>query len=319
MDDRTARDASLGPLHTPQRSADKHGSEEGFLRSPTIEVESPQYGNRVPSTAPGDDLHPGDDRPPNRVDDTDTPPPADENNAAKLGDDTATKLTVPPPVARTMHKIDDPREWTTTDVVNWLFVLQVDKETITFVTQNEVTGLWLLELIEYPECHEILRDDFHITQAFKRITFVTRLRELVKAAAKTTSQVAKQGAEVQTMSICATLPTTKKTINKDSVLTSDRVFQDSNILDPLCDADQTAMELLDASRVSTLKSEQTDFTSDANYEPPQDSCVSAMPQSRSAVAKQIDNFASLSGRVSTNKVVQQDDCHFKWKWYLTDG
>ena len=79
------------------------------------------------------------------------------------------------------------------------------------------------------------------------------------------------------------------------------------------------MELLDASRVSTLKSEQTDFTSDANYEPPQDSCVSAMSQSRSAVAKQIDNFASLSGRVSTNKVVQQDDCHFKWKWYLTDG
>ena len=318
MDDRTARDASLGPLHTPERSADKHGSEEGFLRSPTTEVESPQYGMRLPSTAPGDDLHPGDDRPPNRVDDTDTPPPADENNAAKLGDDTATKLTVPPP-SRTMPKIDDPREWTTTDVVNWLFVLQVDTETITFVTQNKVTGLWLLELIEYPECHEILGDDFHITQAFKRITFVTRLRELVKAAAKTTSQVAKQGAEVQTMSICATLPTTKKTINKDSVLTSDRVFQDSNILDPLCDADQTAMELLDASRVSTLKSEQTDFTSDANYEPPQDSCVSAMPQSRSAVAKQIDTFASLSGRVSANKVVQQDGCHFKWKWYLTDG
>ena len=107
MDDRTARDASLGPLHTPQRSADKHGSEEGFFRSPTIEVESPEYGNRVPSTAPGDD------RPPNRVDDTDTPTPADDDTAAKLGDDTATKLTVPPPVARTMHKIG------TGSVVHW--------------------------------------------------------------------------------------------------------------------------------------------------------------------------------------------------------
>ena len=113
------------------------------------------YGMRLPSTAPGDDLHPGDDRPPNRVDETDTTPPADDETAAKLGDETATKLTVPPPVARTMHKIDDPREWTTTDVVNWLFGLQVDKETITFVTQNKVTDLWLLELIDYSECHEL--------------------------------------------------------------------------------------------------------------------------------------------------------------------
>ena len=32
-----------------------------------------------------------------------------------------------------------------------------------------------------------------------------------------------------------------------------------------------------------------------------------MPQSRLAVANQSDNFASLSGRVSANKVVQQGD------------
>ena len=33
MADRTGRDASLGPLCTPERSENKHGSEEGFFRS----------------------------------------------------------------------------------------------------------------------------------------------------------------------------------------------------------------------------------------------------------------------------------------------
>ena len=40
-------------------------------------------------------------------------------------------------------------------LVNWLLGLQVDKETITFVTQNKVTDLWLLELIDYSECHKL--------------------------------------------------------------------------------------------------------------------------------------------------------------------
>ena len=52
MADRIGRDASLGPLRTPEPSANKRGSEEGFFRSPTIEVESPGSGNKVPSTAP---------------------------------------------------------------------------------------------------------------------------------------------------------------------------------------------------------------------------------------------------------------------------
>ena len=49
MADHTGRDASLGPLHTPDGSTRKHGGEEGFLRSPTIEVESPELGNKVPT------------------------------------------------------------------------------------------------------------------------------------------------------------------------------------------------------------------------------------------------------------------------------
>ena len=82
MTDRTGRDASLGPLHTPDGSNRKHGSEEGFLRSPTIEVESPELGNKVPSAAPG------------------------ESNAAQLGESNATS----PPAARVTQKIDDLRE-----------------------------------------------------------------------------------------------------------------------------------------------------------------------------------------------------------------
>lgn len=171
MTDRTGRDASLGPLHTPDGSTRKHGGEEGFLRSPTIEVESPELGNKVPSAAPG------------------------ESNAAQLGESNATS----PPAARVTQKIDDLREWTTTDVVNWLFGLQVEKQAITFVTQNKVNGAWLLELIDYTECHEILREEFHIVQAFKRLTFISKLRELANATAKTASQGAKQSAEAQTL------------------------------------------------------------------------------------------------------------------------
>ena len=52
MADRTGRDASLGPLGTPERSENKHGSEEGFFRSRKLKVESPRSGNQVPSTTP---------------------------------------------------------------------------------------------------------------------------------------------------------------------------------------------------------------------------------------------------------------------------
>ena len=50
MADRTARDASLGTLCAPERSENKHGSEEGFFRSRKLKVESPRSGNQVPST-----------------------------------------------------------------------------------------------------------------------------------------------------------------------------------------------------------------------------------------------------------------------------
>ena len=77
MADRTGRDASLGPLCTPERSENKHGSEEGFLRSRKLKVESPRLGNQVPSTAPAGEHNA------KRGESNVTPTPAGEHNAKR--------------------------------------------------------------------------------------------------------------------------------------------------------------------------------------------------------------------------------------------
>ena len=274
-----ARDDSLAAALSP----DKHGSEE-WGRSPTQELASPSLGAEV------------------RASHTKPPMAAPDQGPPQEGN-----LEPTPP------EYSDPRSWSTPDVVNWLEDLRwVPAKAIDLVTELGADGQFLNTLIDSSDCSTVLENDFGIKQVTHRLLFVSKLRGLhqtaAKAAAKLPSQAANLIPQGHTGGLAGSINTP---LAERTPLAGEK--------NPLCDANQTTMELLDAPGVSTLKSQQTDFASDANYEPPQNTCGSAMPKSRSEVAKQSDNFASLSGRVSANKVVQQDDCHFKWKWYLTDG
>ena len=143
----------------------KHDSEEQW-RSPTQDRASPRQGVEVPANKP------------------DVPSNSAATQRALLQEDNhEPKETT----------VEDPHNWSTPEVVNWLEQLAwVPAAGIEYITALDGDGEFLTTLIESEHCHAVLTDDFGIEKAGLRLLFISRLRKLCRAAkeAKCTTQAA---------------------------------------------------------------------------------------------------------------------------------